>query len=166
MPYRPDIVAVWAFRIPDPHQQDSLEILLIRRAPGRELAGLWQCVTGSIEPDERIVQAAVRELAEETGLASDAIEAFYDLDLTIGFHWPGADAILTEVAFAARVRPDAEPTLSSEHDGYRWVPPAEAMAAVVWPTYRSAIERIATILPDADRAAWLQIDLEGRRRIP
>lgn len=166
MPYRPDIVAVWAFRIADPRQPGDLEILLIRRAAGRELAGLWQCVTGSIEPNERIVEAAVRELGEETGLAGDAIEALYDLDLTIGFHWPAADAILTEVAFAARVRPDAEPKLSAEHDGYRWVSPAEATAAVVWPTYRSAIERIATILPDTDRAAWLEIDLEGRRRIP
>ena len=35
-----------------------VEILLIRRAPGRELAGLWQCVTGSIESGERIALAA------------------------------------------------------------------------------------------------------------
>ena len=166
MPYRPDIVAVWAFRIPDSRLPDTLEILLIRRAPGRELAGLWQCVTGSIEPDERIVAAALRELHEETGFAEDAIEAFFDLDLTIGFHWPGADAILTEVGFAARIRPAAEPKLSAEHDAYRWASPAEAMNEVVWPTYRDAIERIAGVLPDANRAAWLEIDQQGRRRRP
>ena len=166
MPFRPDIVAVWVYRAPDPHHPDALELLLIRRAPGRELSGLWQCVTGSIEPHERIVLAAVRELAEETGIGADAIEAFYDLDLVIGFHWPGADAILSEVAFAARVRPDTEPVLSSEHDAFRWVTPAEARQATVWPSYRDAIERIVTILPDAERAEWLEIGLDGERRRP
>ena len=70
-------------------------------------------MTGSIEPGERIALAALRELSEETGIAGDAIEAFYDLDLVIPFHWPDVDAILSEVVFAVRVRPDTEPVLSA-----------------------------------------------------
>lgn len=165
MAFRPDIVAVWIYRVPDPDRPDVLEILLIRRAQGRELAGLWQCVTGSIEPEERIALAALRELAEETGIRGDAIEAFYDLDLVISFHWPGADAVLSEVAFAVRVRPDVEPVLSVEHDAFRWVDPAEAVRLSVWPSYRESIERIVAVLADPERAPWLETTLEGRRVI-
>ena len=67
------------------------EILLIRRAPGRILPGLWQCVSGSLEPGERVAAGALRELAEETGFGGDDIEAFYDLDLVNQFHEPSVD---------------------------------------------------------------------------
>jgi 8-oxo-dGTP pyrophosphatase MutT (NUDIX family) len=165
MPSRPDIVATWIYRVPDPERLERIEILLLRRAPERTLPGLWQCVTGAIEPDERIALAALRELAEETGFGTGTIEAFYDLDLVSQFHWPDVDAVLAEVVFAVRVRPGTEPVLSAEHDAWRWVEPADAVRLSVWPAYREAIERVATILPDPDRAAWLEHDLDGQRVI-
>ena len=60
---------------------DRVEILLMRRAPGRILPGLWQCVSGSLEPGESVPAGALRELFEETGLGPDSIEAFFDVDL-------------------------------------------------------------------------------------
>jgi 8-oxo-dGTP pyrophosphatase MutT (NUDIX family) len=59
---------------------EHTEVLLIRRSPGRILPGLWQCVSGALEPGERVVAGALRELLEETGFGPDDIEAFYDLD--------------------------------------------------------------------------------------
>jgi 8-oxo-dGTP pyrophosphatase MutT (NUDIX family) len=165
MSFRPDLVAIWIYRVPDPARPRQVELLLLRRAAHRPLAGLWQCVTGSIEAEERVALAALRELAEETGIAGDAIEAFYDMDLVSQFHWPDVDGVLSEVVFAVRVGRGIAPVLSAEHDVARWVAPAEAIELSVWPAYREAIERIATILPDPDRAAWLQTTLGGQRVI-
>jgi 8-oxo-dGTP pyrophosphatase MutT (NUDIX family) len=70
------------FRVPTTARGvEHPEILLIRRSPGRILPGLWQCVSGSLEPGERVTSGALRELAEETGFGAADIEAFYDLDL-------------------------------------------------------------------------------------
>ena len=165
MPFRPDLVAIWIYRVAAPSRPDRIELLLLRRAPARPLPGLWQCVTGTIEPGERVVDAALRELAEETGIAGEAIEALYDLDLVSQFHWPDIDGVLSEVVFAVRVGRGTEPVLSAEHDEMRWVEPAEAIRSSVWPSYREAIERVATILPDPERAVWLETGLDGKRRI-
>jgi 8-oxo-dGTP pyrophosphatase MutT (NUDIX family) len=157
---RPDLVDCWIFRVT---AGGEAEVLLIRRAPGRILPGLWQGVSGSLEPDERVALGALREVAEETGLAGEAIEVFYDLDLVNQFHEPSVDAIVTSAVFAVRVRADATVSLSHEHDAMRWLPIEEAWGEVVWPGYREAIERIGDHLLDGDRAGWFELDREGRR---
>src|SRR5947208_13155834 len=138
-PYRPDLVDCWIFRV---REGSEPEVLLIRRSPGRILPGLWQCVSGSIEPGERVALAALREVAEETGYGPDAIEAFFDLDLVNQFHEPSVDAVLLSAVFAIRVRADAEPTLSHEHTASRWLPLEAAWQEVVWPGYRVALQHI------------------------
>jgi len=159
-PLRPDLVDCWIFRVPRPGQ---VEVLLIRRSPGRILPGLWQCVSGSIEPGERVALAALREVAEETGYGPEAIEAFFDLDLVNQFHEPSVDAVLLSAVFAVRVRPNAEPSLSHEHTASRWLPLDAALDEVVWPGYRVALRHIRDHLQEPDRAAWFGLGLDGRR---
>ncbi len=161
MAYRPDLVDVWIHRMVD----GTPEILLLRRAHGRILGGLWQGVSGTLEPEERVTAGALRELAEETGFGPTAIEAFYDLDLVNQFHWAPADAIVSAAVFAVRVRPDVEPILSHEHDAARWIALEAAHATVIWPGYRVALRAIGDNLVDPDRAAWFELDLQGQRRI-
>jgi 8-oxo-dGTP pyrophosphatase MutT (NUDIX family) len=161
MAYRPDIVDCWMFRLVD----GGAEVLLLRRAPGRILPGLWQCVSGSVESGERIVLAALRELAEETGFTGEAIDAFYDLDLVNQFHWPSVDGIVSSAVFAVRLGPDARPTLSHEHDAARWRPIDDAIAEVIWPGYRHALEVIRRDLTDPDRAPWFELTMSGERRL-
>jgi 8-oxo-dGTP pyrophosphatase MutT (NUDIX family) len=164
-PFRPDLVDCWIWRVPRTARDIARpEILLLRRSSGRILPGLWQCVSGSLEADERVAGAALREVAEETGFAATAIEAFYDLDLVNQFHEPTVDAIVTAAVFAVRVEAHAEPTLSHEHDAARWLSVDDAHAEVVWPGYRTAIERIRDDLADPERAAWFELTMDGARR--
>ena len=159
-PFRPDLVDCWIYR----DAPDGPQVLLLRRAPGRILPGLWQCVSGSLEAGERVALGALRELEEETGFDRSAIEAFFDLDLVNQFHEPSVDAVVTAAVFAVRVKPEAELRRSHEHDDERWLPLADAYREVVWPGYRTAIERIRDDLSDPERAPWFELTLEGDRR--
>ena len=148
------------FRVPAP---DQVDLLLIRRAPDRIFPGLWQCVSGAIEPEESVPLAALREIEEETGLGEGALEAFYDLDQVEHFYWPERDELVSSCIFAARARPDATPRLSSEHDGLHWASPEEALRLTVWPAYDESIRRIRQHLLDPDLARWFEVDRQGRR---
>jgi 8-oxo-dGTP pyrophosphatase MutT (NUDIX family) len=165
-PFRPDLVDVWIFRA-DPHgtpaTPGAVEILLMRRSPGRILPGLWQCVSGSLEDGESVTDGALRELREETGFGPEQIEGFYDLDQVNQFHEPSYRAIVTGAIFAVRVRPGAEPALSHEHDAMRWVTPAGALELAVWPAYRESIHRIIDNLVDPERSMWFELTLAGDR---
>jgi len=148
-PMRPDVVACWLFR----ERSDArLEILLIQRAPG-SYAGLWQCVTGRLEPGESPVAGALREVAEETGVKPADIEGLFETDIVNWFHERTVDGLLSEAVFAARVRPAAQVTLSPEHDDLRWATPAEARDLVVWPAYHRAIEQLEWLVANPDKAS-------------
>jgi 8-oxo-dGTP pyrophosphatase MutT (NUDIX family) len=152
-PFRPDLVGCWIFRTtPD----RGLEILLLRRASGRIYPGIWQCVTGGLEADEKVIDGALRELREETGIEGDAIEVMYGLDQVNLFHADHADTLMAEAVFAVHVRPDVEPRLSEEHDRFRWATPEESRETVVWPAYRSAIAQLEWLVEHPQHAPWLR----------
>lgn len=151
---RPDLVDVWVYRT----GAAGPELLLLHRAPQRVLPGLWQGVSGLIEPGESVVDAAWRELREETAIERSSVEGFYHLDFVAEFLWVPSDALMTSAYFAARVRPDTQPVLSDEHDEARWVSFDDALAVAVWPGYREGIARIRENLLDPGRAPWFELD--------
>lgn len=148
-PVRPDLVACWIFRL---DASGKPEILLIRRAPDRIYAGIWQCVTGRLEADERVVDGALREVEEETGLTRAGIEAVFETDIINWFHEPSVDGVWCEAVFAARVRGEAAITLSPEHDDERWLSPGQARELVVWPAYERAIDMVEWLVAHPAKA--------------
>jgi 8-oxo-dGTP pyrophosphatase MutT (NUDIX family) len=153
-PVRPDLVACWVFRLDDAGRP---EILLIHRAPGRIYPGVWQCVTGRLEPGERVVDGALREVEEETGLARTNLEDVFETDIVNWFHEDTADAVWCEAVFAARVRADATVRLSDEHDDIRWLAPAAARELVVWPAYERAIDMVEWLVDHPAKATHCRL---------
>ena len=96
------------------------EYLVLHRAhEGPDYAGdwAWTAPAGARLPGEPMEPAALRELAEESGIVDVAIWA---VDLS------------SECAvFAAEVEPDQEVVLDAEHDRYEWLPVDEAVARML-----------------------------------
>ena len=149
-PVRPDLVGCWLFRVGPARR---LEILLIRRALDRSYPGLWQPVTGRLEPDERVTSAALREVAEETGLGPADIEELLRTDLVDWFYEPAVDGIVSMAIFAARVRPAASPRLSIEHTDFRWLSPDAARELLVWPSERAVVAQLEWLFANPEKAS-------------
>lgn len=58
-------------------------VLIAQRPAGKSLAGLWEFPGGKIEPGETFMDAAIRELAEETTVRAEARQALDAFDVIV-----------------------------------------------------------------------------------
>jgi 8-oxo-dGTP pyrophosphatase MutT (NUDIX family) len=138
------------------------KLLLLRRAGTESLAGVWQPVTGRIEPRERSVEAALREVREETGLTP---RRWWRLEHVTSYIHPVSDELRVVALFAAQVDARARVRLSHEHDASRWVTLASAAPLVLWDTQRATLAALRSqVLRSARIAAALEIDIKQARR--
>ena len=120
---------------------DGVAFLLLRRAAGRLYAGEWRVVGGKIDEGEAAWEAALRELAEETGRRP--VHAWTVPSVNAFYEWQ-ADRLNLIPAFAAEL--DADPVLDAEHDAFAWLPPAEAAARLAWPEQQRLLRLVADLL--------------------
>lgn len=128
-------------------QEPACQALVLRRAAGQRCAGAWESVHGSIEEGETPVDAALRELREETGLTP---ARFYNLSRVEAFYRHPVDAVALIPVFVALATADAAVALSSEHDAFEWLPPAGAIGRLAWPRERRALEDAVALLRRGD----------------
>lgn len=123
------------------------EILLLERA---DRAAFWQSVTGSLEADETPLQAAVREVGEETGIVASSSQLHdwhYSSEYEIYPHWrhryaPGVTRNLEHV-FSLCVAADTVVQLAAgEHVNWGWFAPIAAARLVFSPSNREAIQAL------------------------
>jgi dihydroneopterin triphosphate diphosphatase len=113
-----------------------MEVLCLRRAQAPRLA-LWESVHGHIEKGEHPVDAAVRELTEETGLVA---ERLYNLSRVESYYSHRRDTVEIIPSFCSIMKPGAVATLSAEHDAAEWLAPEAASARFAWPREARALE--------------------------
>lgn len=114
---------------------------MLRRNADR--GGFWQPVTGAPLTGESDLDAAIREVREETGL--DVSETIFPLDVRYRYrldpvrttHWeqlygPGVTAI-DVIAFAADIDESVPELNGVEHQGFRWLGYEDAACAMHWP---------------------------------
>lgn len=153
-------VEVYVFR-----RRGAVEFLALRRAADRRLLpGVWQPVTGKRRPVERALDAAVREVREETGLVP---RRWWALETLTAFFEPGTDSILLLPLFAAEVGPGAAVRLSREHDRYRFLSAREAGRRYLWAAQRRALDAVrAEVLGGGALARALEVTALASPRRP
>jgi lipoyl(octanoyl) transferase len=124
---------------------DGDRVLLLHRRPER--GNFWQPITGSIEEGEAPIDAARRELAEETGqsgepVAMDLRQSFMIESLFLAARFP-APIIASETAYAFEMVPTSPIRMDrTEHDDYGWFTFAEAYEKIRWTDDREALEQL------------------------
>ena len=126
------------------------EYLLLRRVHSH--GGFWQPVTGSLEGDETHIEAAAREVYEETGYrppAGDLIDLGIVNVFEIAPQWrvkyaPGVTHN-EEVCFALCVAKQDVVIDPLEHDAFAWVDYEAAVGMLYWESNRRAFAAVADL---------------------
>ncbi len=139
-------------------------ILLLKRAEGTAMAGVYFLPGGLVDPGEEPFEAAVRELREESGL--ELLEG----PTMVGCYpmWVyGRDML--QLSFRGRVAGDGEAIVSSEHTDHRWVQPEEFAAGFTPDAVTSLAggnDRIAALLSNIGNDVDRYLRLRGRPDAP
>jgi len=125
---------------------DNERFLLLKRL--RSAGGFWQPVTGVIEDGESAREAAVREVLEETGFASNPSSLGFEQSFLISPEFLDSKRVqpifADETCFVARIGRGVEITLDQEeHEDYGWFTLDEAVKMLKWSDDREALERVA-----------------------
>jgi dATP pyrophosphohydrolase len=133
----------------------ALEILLLRRARGGRHPGSWESVSGSIEPGESPVDAARREVREETGLVRGSL---WNLSHVESFYWHERGQVALAPAFVWLVDDDEPIRLSDEHDDHEWLPLDQVASRAQWPRLVREVG-VLRMMTGSDGAGWLDDSL-------
>lgn len=159
-PIRCTHVEVHLFR----RRAGRIEFLALRRAGDRQLLpGVWQPVTGKIERGERPLDAAAREVREETGLVPRRWWALESVSL---YHDAARGALMLLPLFAAEVGPRDVVRLSREHDAHAFLSARTAGRRYLWETQRRALAAVrGEVLAGGRLARVLEVVPRARRRV-
>jgi dATP pyrophosphohydrolase len=145
-PYRrPEQVLIYLYRCTP---SGEFEYLLFHRLP--RAGSIWQAVSGAAHWDEELVEAARREVFEETGITGlHGLTAVGDFSFPLGhkpwMNYPPGVTHIHNTVFAAEIRNETV-ALSEEHDDCQWFGYQEAKRLLHWPEDRETLERLHTCL--------------------
>ena len=115
-------------------------------------AGHWDLAKGKREPGESDVQAALREVREETGISDVALHEGFVRRIEYEFvDGAGATVSKTVTLFLGETRA-RDVTLSDEHRDYAWREYDDAVRAVTYPAAAGVLEAADAWLDGAGAA--------------
>jgi dATP pyrophosphohydrolase len=135
-------------------RKSDAEVLIVHRSP--EQGGYWHVVAGGVEPAETVVEAAERELQEETGLVAKVTGGFDVIEYVDVLTKEPADrtshdprvAEIAVTCFHVNAPDEWEPKLDWEHDRHRWCDPEEAFDSLRWPGTAHALRKLLAVKSD------------------
>ena len=114
-------------------QNDETEYLLIQHPDGH-----WDVPKGKIESGESTHEAAIRELAEETGLKADFIEGFQSETFYQFIDKDGVSIDKSVFFFLGKAQPGTV-ILSHEHLDFIWLPYDAALKLLTYDTIQRVL---------------------------
>lgn len=107
------------------------------------VAGHWDLPKGKLEAGETKIQAAIRELEEETGLTEIAIHEGFEESLMYQFRDKHGNPIEKTVHFFVGQVPhrNSPVKISREHQGYDWLPFNKAMQRLAFSNAQQVLQR-------------------------
>ncbi len=135
--------------IPYRYTDGALRVCVFHRAD----IDRWQFVSGGAEDDETPVEAARREIWEETGVHAEpcSLTSVSSIPACVFHpaataHWQRELYVIPEYTFAFACREDI--TLSHEHVGCVWMSPAKARERLTWDSNKTALYELECRLRD------------------
>jgi len=118
----------------------SFKVLILKRTPNR--SGYWQPVCGGVDSGEELIEAALREIVEETGIEN--VKSIIDLEYTFTYKESknGVLMHMQDFCFAVEVENIVDIKLSDEHEEYKWCSYSEAKAYLKWEHNLIALEKL------------------------
>ncbi|GAB5544354.1 MAG: NUDIX domain-containing protein [Sandaracinaceae bacterium] len=114
-------------------------VLAMKRSATKDAgAGLWETLSGRVEPGEQPIEALRREIAEECGLAVEIDPRPID-----AYTARRGEAPMIVVVYAARYV-DGEVVRSEEHDAHAWWTPDEFRSHSSLTRLADAVDRAVT----------------------
>ena len=142
----------------------SAGVIVFRTEPPLEYLLLdygrhWDYAKGHIEDGEDELAAALRELAEETGIRdARVIDGFLER-ITYFFRKPKKGLIRKEVVFFLAETTRNRVTLSHEHSGYAFLPYEQAVKRVTYASSKNVLRKAHAFLTSERRDGVSQLGL-------
>lgn len=130
------------------------EYLLFKRVNRVDLGltSFWQGITGGVEQEEGIKEAALREIYEESSLnISDLSDPIYSYSFPMKKEWkhkyPQGTEEINEYVFITQS--DSDPILSDEHSEFGWYKYSEAIDLLAFAESKKALSCVDEFLANA-----------------
>ena len=99
----------------------------------------WQMVSGTLEKGETPIQAALREIKEETGLIPDRFYSADDVEVFYDFR---ENRMILVPVFAGFVDTEQKVVLSEEHIDFKWITADEADHFLIFNHQKKMLRKI------------------------
>ena len=117
---------------------NTYHVLLLKRS-SHTLNNIWCYIGGSIEDGETAVEAAYREIREETGITELELYSSNQFDQIFS---PHENYIYIAPVFVGFVQNNQPVILNDEHSEYQWIPFEKAKEVVSLPGNEEVLQSI------------------------
>lgn len=125
--------------------KNKLKFLILKRSNEDAVyPGIWQIITGRIEPGEKAYETALREIKEETGLIPGRL---FVLPHTTSFYSPEKDSVSLIPLFFCETN-SQDVVLSKEHSKFNWLDAKKASKKLFFKSQKENVNFIDSVFRD------------------